>query len=51
MQKVYKSKKYCCGCTACYSICPRNAIVMQSDACGFLYPVINEKNVLIAVCV
>lgn len=43
MQKVYKSKKYCCGCTACYSICPRNAIEMQADACGFLYPVINEK--------
>ena len=44
MQKVYKSKDYCCGCTACYSICPKNAIEMEADACGFLYPVINEKN-------
>lgn len=31
-------KKECCGCTACASVCPQNAIVMKPDALGFLYP-------------
>ena len=34
-------KKNCCGCTACESICAHNAITMQSDALGFLYPVVD----------
>lgn len=28
----------CCGCTACASICNHDAITMQPDALGFLYP-------------
>lgn len=28
----------CCGCTACAAICPHDAITMQPDALGFLYP-------------
>lgn len=32
----------CCGCTACKSICPKNAISMEPDALGFLYPKANE---------
>lgn len=32
----------CCGCTACVSICNHNAIAMQPDALGFLYPVVNK---------
>ncbi len=31
----------CTGCGACYSICPVQAITMQEDQEGFLYPVIN----------
>ena len=31
-------KSQCCGCTACYSICPKDAITMVPDALGFLYP-------------
>ena len=31
----------CCGCTACYSICPKKAIQMEPDSEGFLYPAIN----------
>lgn len=31
----------CCGCTACYSICPKDSIQMIPDQEGFLYPVIN----------
>lgn len=35
--------KDCCGCTACASICPHQAISMQPDSLGFLYPVINNS--------
>lgn len=34
--------KNCCGCTACYNICPTSAIQMKADAEGFAYPVINS---------
>lgn len=37
------NRKNCCGCTACASICGKDAIVMQADEEGFLYPWINEK--------
>lgn len=33
-----KNKADCCGCTACASICPKNAISMESDVLGFKYP-------------
>lgn len=33
--------KDCCGCTACASICGKNAIRMKPDAMGFLYPVVD----------
>lgn len=32
----------CCGCTACMSVCPKNAISMTADSEGFLYPTIDE---------
>lgn len=32
----------CCGCTACYAVCPKNAITMQADSEGFKYPVIDK---------
>lgn len=35
--------KNCCGCTACYNICPTSAIEMVSDKEGFAYPVVLEK--------
>lgn len=28
----------CCGCMACYSVCPRRAISMFEDYRGFEYP-------------
>lgn len=40
---LYSKKDECCGCTACYSICPINAITMVVDEEGFLYPVIDEN--------
>lgn len=43
MDKVFESKDYCCGCTACSSICPKQAITMMYDECGFSYPYINSE--------
>jgi len=43
MEQVYKNKKDCSGCTACKNVCPSNAITMQPDSEGFLYPVIDGK--------
>lgn len=40
---LFFQKKECCGCTACYSICPRAAISMNEDEEGFEYPRIDEK--------
>lgn len=33
----------CCGCTACYNICPSSAIQMLPDEEGFSYPRINRE--------
>ena len=33
----------CCGCTACYNICPKSAIKMIANDEGFLYPNIEKK--------
>ena len=35
-------KSLCCGCRACENICVINAITMQEDDEGFLYPAINS---------
>ncbi|MFI3227800.1 MAG: 4Fe-4S dicluster domain-containing protein [Clostridia bacterium] len=40
---LYNKKENCCGCTACFAICPANAITMTEDEEGFLYPIINEN--------
>lgn len=32
---------YCCGCGACYSVCPVNAIAMDYNEEGFLAPVVD----------
>lgn len=34
-------KTQCCGCTACANVCTHDAITMQPDEEGFLYPVLN----------
>ena len=31
----------CTGCLACMNVCPKNAISVHSDLCGFEYPIIN----------
>ena len=36
------NKTKCCGCHACYNICPKGAIKMQQDEKGFKYPVVDK---------
>lgn len=43
MLAVFDNKEECCGCSACNSICPNQAITMYPDKEGFLYPDINQK--------
>ncbi|WP_035792577.1 Coenzyme F420 hydrogenase/dehydrogenase, beta subunit C-terminal domain [Butyrivibrio sp. AE3006] len=33
----------CCGCGACAVICPKSAITMEEDECGYIYPVIDSN--------
>ena len=37
-------KENCCGCSACYNVCPKQCIKMKSDEEGFLYPIVDELN-------
>lgn len=39
---LYNSKEDCCGCAACYAVCPKNAISMTEDNEGFEYPYIDK---------
>ena len=38
-----QNKEMCTGCTACKSICPKDAIEMVGDEEGFLYPHVNKE--------
>lgn len=37
------NKKECCGCSACFQKCPKNAITMEENQEGFLYPIVDEN--------
>ena len=39
---LYTVDSECCGCGACVSVCPKDAIAMQPDRYGFPYPHIDE---------
>lgn len=46
-----EDKSKCCGCHACFNICPKNAIEMIQDEKGFYYPkVLKEKCVNCGLC-
>lgn len=38
-----QEKSKCCGCYACYNICPTGAISMEEDEKGFKYPLVNKE--------
>ena len=39
-----KDSKLCCGCGACYNVCPHHCISMQEDREGFIYPTVDLVN-------
>lgn len=41
--KLKQKNLKCSGCTACFAICPKDAITMQADSEGFKYPVIDKN--------
>ena len=40
---IIDDKTKCCGCYACYNICPKSAIKMQEDEKGFKYPIVDKE--------
>ena len=40
---LYKRKEECCGCTACCTLRPKEAINMVEDEEGFEYPQIDKS--------
>ena len=53
---LFELKDNCCGCSACYAICPAHAIEVRPDEEGFLYPTVNEEKCIrcyrcLSVCV
>ena len=40
---LFNTKKSCCGCTACETICPKQAITMLPDESGFTYPHVDAE--------
>ncbi len=52
---IYEDKNNCCGCGGCANICPHNAVRMQKDEYGFVYPVVDADkcvncNLCLTVC-
>ncbi|MDD6036547.1 MAG: Coenzyme F420 hydrogenase/dehydrogenase, beta subunit C-terminal domain [Lachnospiraceae bacterium] len=41
MTELYQKKENCYGCGVCANLCPHNALSMQADDNGFVYPVIH----------
>ena len=40
---LFEDKKDCCGCASCMNICPKEAITMEEDEYGFIYPIIDRN--------
>lgn len=41
---VFEVPENCCGCSACSSVCPKQAISMVQDEKGFLYPKVDMEH-------
>lgn len=47
----FASRNVCTGCGACQQICQKNAIVMERDCRGFMYPhLVHERCVKCFAC-
>ena len=40
---LFQKKEECCGCGACFAVCPKMAISMKMDDEGFEYPIIDQE--------
>ena len=40
---LFESPESCCGCGSCAARCPRGAISMKEDGCGFVYPTVDTS--------
>ena len=40
---LFTDKRECCGCSACFAVCPAGAISMEEDEEGFLYPKVDRS--------
>lgn len=48
---IFDDKKLCCGCGVCALVCPKQAIIMEGDSSGFLYPRLEkEKCISCGLC-
>lgn len=43
LPELYQNRENCCGCSACYAVCPAEAIFMEPDDEGFLYPAVDVE--------
>lgn len=41
LPELYENRENCCGCSACYAVCPAVAISMEPDEEGFMYPTLD----------
>ena len=41
--ELVKNQEDCCGYRTCEKVCPKGAIRMEADECGFLYPNIDAS--------
>lgn len=48
IEKICNGK--CCGCSACYTVCPNSAITMQENEKEFMSPVVSEQCVECGLC-
>ena len=51
MIQLVEDKHLCCGCSACYEICPRSCIKMAHDKEGFIYPEVGEGCISCKLCI
>lgn len=50
LPELYEHRENCCGCSACYAICPVRAIAMEPDEEGFLYPTVDAERCIRCYC-
>ena len=41
VKEFFLNNDKCCGCMACTSVCPKNALTVKESKDGFLYPALN----------